>query len=230
MAKSEKVVAVAEPSVVEMTSHREVITIPPPNKKRMTVTIVGDDPVIVHAWNTKAREQIEAGPKGSRIKTVRGPVARNPEEECEAAFYRMESGGTYCLPAMAPKLAMISACRGVQGVPMSVARQAFFILADGKDKDGTPVVEIRFKKAPWMREDIVRLSGPGRSPDMRYRPQFDEWSMTLRIEFNANVLSIASVLNLLNEAGAWVGIGERRPETEGNTFGRFHVANEEEAA
>lgn len=61
--------------------------------------------------------------------------------------------------------------------------------------------------------------------DLRYRPEFSEWHAKLLVRYNANVLSESQILNLLNVAGFAVGVGEWRPEKDGQ-YGMFHVATE----
>lgn len=71
-----------------------------------------------------------------------------------------------------------------------------------------------------MREDIVRI-GQG-STDLRYRPEFRNWSMIIRMEFDSMSLTQNTILNLVQRAGFGVGLGERRPE-KGGEYGRFQV-------
>lgn len=78
-----------------------------------------------------------------------------------------------------------------------------------------------------MREDMVRV-GMG-TADLRYRPEFSEWRTKILVRYNTNVLSEAQILNLLNVAGFAVGVGEWRPEKDGQ-YGMFHVATDKEAA
>ena len=93
------------------------------------------------------------------------------------------------------------------------ARQAFRVMGD--------MVKIEGK--PHMRQDIVRVGKFGnRQPDVRYRAEFSQWSCTLTIRFNARVLSGSEVVNLFQCAGFAVGVGEWRPEKNGQ-FGMFHV-------
>src|SRR3546814_7461476 len=80
---------------------------------------------------------------------------------------------------------------------------------------------------PRPREDMVRV-GMG-TADIRYRPEFPEWSILAAIKFNASVISAEQIANLLSTAGFAIGIGEWRPERNGQ-FGRFHVASSEEMA
>ena len=71
-----------------------------------------------------------------------------------------------------------------------------------------------------MREDTVRV-GAG-STDLRYRPEFRNWSMILNFEFDAQALTQPTILNLVQRAGFGVGLGEWRPE-KGGEYGRFEV-------
>jgi hypothetical protein len=96
------------------------------------------------------------------------------------------------------------------------ARQAFHV--DGE----FAVIE---GGEPVMREDMVRI-GMG-TADIRYRGEFKRWWTTIDVKHNANVMSAEQVVNLFNTAGFAVGVGEWRPERDGQ-FGRFHVAGDAE--
>jgi hypothetical protein len=78
---------------------------------------------------------------------------------------------------------------------------------------------------------MVRTSGPGRTPDVRFRPSFEGWRARLIIEFS-DTIDVQSVVDLLNRAGR-VGVGEWRPEKDG-TNGTFivsrHISNPKEIA
>jgi hypothetical protein len=76
-----------------------------------------------------------------------------------------------------------------------------------------------------MREDMVRV-GMG-TADIRYRGEFKQWFTTIAVKYNANVMSAEQILNLMQTAGFAVGVGEWRPERDGQ-FGRFHVATAKE--
>ena len=72
-----------------------------------------------------------------------------------------------------------------------------------------------------MRTDAVRI-GMG-TLDLRYRPEFQEWSVALRIRYNAAAISPEQIVNLYNVAGFAVGIAEWRPERDGSN-GMFEVS------
>lgn len=188
------------------------IVLPPINVQSVTLLLVGDSPLIVHAWSAKAkREMLDK----HMMKAKRPREAKDPEADYESCFYRTPTGA-YGFPAIGVKSAMISACRFAD-MTMTVARGAFHIDAEMLEVIGEP----------RPREDMVRNSGM--TADIRYRPEFVDWRVPVTIRFNASVISAEQIANLLNTAGFGVGIGEWRPEKNGS-YGRFHVASSEEAA
>ena len=184
------------------------IELPALRIETISLMLVGDSPLIVHAWSEKAKRQML---DKQMKKAKQGREAKDPEADYEACFYRTETGG-YGFPAIGVKAAMVSACRFVD-MKMTEARGAFHI-----DAEMVPVIG-----EPRPREDMVRV-GMG-TADIRYRPEFPEWRIPLDIKFNASVISTEMVANLLNTAGFAIGIGEWRPERNGS-YGRFHVGGE----
>jgi hypothetical protein len=81
---------------------------------------------------------------------------------------------------------------------------------------------LRSPEEPTMREDMVRVGMS--QTDMRYRPQWDEWSIDVEFEVDTELLRPDDVLTLVDRAGFGVGICEWRPE-KGGEFGRFCVDN-----
>lgn len=61
--------------------------------------------------------------------------------------------------------------------------------------------------------------------DIRYRPEFKHWRVKLPIKYNADKISLEQLVNLFNLAGFGVGVGEWRPEKDGQ-YGMFHVVTE----
>lgn len=194
-----------------MAVSAQSIALPPIKIEAVTFLLIGDSPLIVHAWSEKAKRQML---DKQMKKAAKAREAKDPEADIQACFYRTPSGA-YAFPAIGLKSAMVSACRFLD-VKMTSARGAFHIDAE--------MIEIT---GPWRpREDMVRV-GMG-TADIRYRPEFFDWRMPVTIKFNAAAISAEQVANLLNTAGFGVGIGEWRPEKNGS-FGRFHVASEGES-
>lgn len=195
-----------------MAAASNAIVLPAIKIETISFVLIGDSPLIVHAWSEKAKRQM-LDKQMKRAKQAK--EAKDPQADYEACFYRTESGA-YGFPAIGVKAAMISACRFAD-MKMTAARGAFHIDAEMLEVIGDP--------SP--REDMVRV-GMGVA-DIRYRPEFAIWRMPVTLKVNASVISPEQVANLLNIAGFGVGIGEWRPERNGS-YGRFHVASAEEMA
>lgn len=179
------------------------------------IPITGISPLIIHAWSEKSMRQISD--KQAGVAKNKKHELRNPNEDYEMAKHKSPLGWEG-FPAAGFKAAMI---RGAQivGMVMKTTQTSFFIKADCEE---TQLVRIKGK--PRMRTDMVRV-GMG-SSDIRYRPEYPEWSAVLTIEFNAGVLSIDQLYQLVKAAGYGCGVGEMRPEKGKFNFGRFQLANE----
>jgi hypothetical protein len=86
--------------------------------------------------------------------------------------------------------------------------------------DGNAGELVRIVGEPSMREDMVRL--PSRVADIRHRGEFKDWSATITLQVNTSSLSVEQLANLFLIAGFAVGVGEWRPERNGQ-YGRFEV-------
>jgi hypothetical protein len=62
----------------------------------------------------------------------------------------------------------------------------------------------------------------GKTADIRHRGEFKEWTASVPLHLNTSALSIEQVANLFVIAGFAVGVGEWRPERNGQ-YGRFEV-------
>lgn len=191
-----------------------VVRIPPPNHGYIQVKVGNKAPdghlpsLIVHRLDEKTKTQLEErdqNKKGSRTKMR---PARNPKAEFEGALYRMPGKKrVYGLPASGFKKAMVRASKDIEGLHMTDMNRHVFVL-----EDGGGFVQLK-GSAPVMREDIVRIGkGQSKVPQVRYRPEFKEWSATLRIRYDADIYAPEEILNLLARAGSSVGWGELRPE------------------
>lgn len=180
------------------------------NIQRAVVALVGDSPLIVHAWSAKAKKEM-LDKQMKKAKTAKS--AKDPEQDYEEAFYRLPDK-TPAFPVIAFKAAAVSAGgRFSDGLKMTELRGAFHIEGE--------LVAIEGK--PTMREDMVRV-GMG-TADIRYRPEFRNWRVELPIRYNADAISLDQIVNIFNLAGFGVGVGEWRPERDGQ-YGMFHVATE----
>ena len=192
----------------------QIIAIQRIGMETLRVPIVGEAPLIVHKFGEKARRKmldIACGRKTPK-------EAKDPEAEYEAAFYRLDDGG-YGFPVIAFKSATVGAARFYgKSVSMTALRQFVFFDGEFSKRDGQKLA--RIEGTPRMREDVVRLSSGG--SELRYRPEFVEWSTTLDVTYVRSMLTRESVLSLMEAGGLGVGVGEWRPEKRGD-FGTYTI-------
>ena len=207
-----------------------LIEIKPIDIKHIPVRIVGDSPLIVHAWSDKAKKMMldaQMGVTKTKARELRNPIedfinslywlAEKPADNTEEAFMKaVKNGAKWGFPVGAIKMAANSAAYRLKWVKNQMElRGAYFLQSDFGD-----MAEIK-GSIPEMREDMVRV-GMG-SADLRYRGEFKNWSMDLILEYNASGgMSLEQILNCINAGGYCCGIGEWRPEKDGNN-GRFHI-------
>ncbi len=190
----------------------ETIEIPRIEIGYLEIQLIGDSPLIMHKWSEKAKKEM----LDKQMKVAKkGREAKDPEQDFRDCIYHHPDGG-YGFPSVAFKNAAVSACRFTDGTKMTVARGAFHVENEFVKIEGAE---------PIPREDMVRV-GMG-TADIRYRAEFQGWRATVRLAYNKHALSREQIVNLFNLAGFGVGIGEWRPEKDGQ-FGRFHVASEGE--
>lgn len=181
----------------------------------LSIPILGTMPLIVHNFSDKSKRQMLDAQQGKKTPKM----SRDPQAEYEAAFYRTKSG--YGFPVTAFKAATVGAARFYgKDVKMTELRQFIFMRGVISDNDPQALVEIVGE--PRMREDVVRLGGMSRSADLRYRPEFREWSTTLEVTYVTSSLSRDSVLSLIDAGGLGIGVGEWRPEKRGE-FGTYRI-------
>lgn len=188
----------------------QAITVRPVKIEAVKVKIEGASPLITHKWSEKAKRimlERQQGGKRSRLRDI-----RNPEEEFEAARYKMADGNDG-IPAVALKAAIVSAADKDLGIPKTRVQKSIFVVPD----DGSDLLRI-VGPAPVMREDMVRI-GMG-SGDLRYRPCYWPWAIEPTIQYDTDLMSLEMLANLITRAGFGVGLCEWRP-SNGGDYGRF---------
>lgn len=207
------------------TPAESVANITPANIIRSTIRVTGTAPLVQNKFSKKARDKMMSDMMASKAekkaKSERPP--RNYEDDFNQAQH-VSVAGWVGVPCPAFRAAMIDACRTV-GAVMTKAKMSVFVLADGFDKDdGTPLVRIIAQAPPERIESLVRNDNG--SADIRIRPMWREWACDVTLEFDADMITPAGVVNLLDRAGRQVGIGEGRPFSKnsvGQGWGTFTV-------
>lgn len=224
-------------------SKKEEISIRSFEKVYAKVRVVGDSPLIVHAWDEKSKREMLDKQTGTNktkkrwtkmpfddfaralywitpmpTETIVDPTRGEPREVVTEELFEkaIAEGARFGFPANAFKMAGNSAAYRMGWVKNQMQlRGAYFLSSD----DGE-LVWIKGDE-PLIREDTVTV-GMG-SSDLRYRPIFNNWYCDLTLSLNTGYgLTMTDVLNVLNAGGDGVGIGEWRPEKDG-IFGRYHI-------
>ena len=184
---------------------QEVVRLKPPKIDTVNIELVGTSSLITNKWSEKAKKMM----KDKQSKAATGPkAARRPKKEFEDSIYRTEDGAPG-IPSVAFKASAVRAGT-YSDMKMTFLRGAFHVMGELVEIDGEPT----------MREDMVRLMG--KTSDFRYRAEFKEWRAVVPVQMNASVLSLEQLANLFVLAGFAVGVGEWRPERNGQ-HGRFEV-------
>lgn len=184
--------------------------------KTIRLKVEGTSPLIVHKFSEKSKRQMLDKMQG---KASKGKSLRDPNADYDGAFHRLPDGRPG-FPLLGFKASAVTACTSLnKEIPKTLARQAFHIQPHPEGGDLYPI-EFPESCPPIMREDTVRV-GMG-TTDLRYRPEFKRWGVELVIQYNARAISHEQLINLVNLGGFAVGVGEHRPERDGDK-GRFEV-------
>lgn len=193
--------------------------------------LVGDTPLITHAWSEKAKiEMLQKQVKATRS----GKEARDPERDFLNSLYDM-GDNKYGFPVTGVKNCILSAAHKDKGIARSSVLGALFLDAEMiRTRPGLagavcdmPLVQIHGSN-PEMREDMVRIgAGLQKVSNLAYRAQFTVWALKISGRFNPAVLTAEALTFLIQESGVASGLGEWRNERKG-VFGAFHLATAEE--
>lgn len=195
------------------------------------IWIVGDTPLITHAWSQKAKlEMLSKQVKATKA----GKEARDPQADYVSSLYEM-GDGSFGFPATGIKNCILASAHKDRGIARSAVMSALWIDAQmtrtrpalaGAICD-MPLIRI-VGGDPEMREDMVKIgSGLQKVASLAYRAQFTVWAMCVKGRFNASIVTAEALTFLINEAGMASGLGEWRNERRG-MFGAFHLASLEE--
>lgn len=211
--------------------------------KTLIVTVSGTSPLIMHKFGDKALKQMLEGQVGKK----KGKETRKPIMDAVDALYLVgKKASDIAIPEDLMELRSDELLE--EGIPMdflagerfsfpvTAFKKAMTRAAQADDKkmaqvysqlivwgqlNGRNDVELEHDGVPVMHGDPVRVGGKGH---VVFRPRFESWSATFELLYRDPPLKRADVLGFLAGAGAYVGIGDWRPEKTG-TFGMFEIVN-----
>lgn len=205
-------------------TEKKEITIKPIKIKEVEITIKGLSPLIVNNFSEKSKRQIlDAQMKVTKEKELRNPIEDGiracywltpmPDEFTEESFEKaLKEGARFGFPSKGIKASIVSGAYRNKLTPDKVSLQGAFFIPD-------ELVEIKYESMR-IRDDYVRIAHGG--TDVRFRPEFDNWTMTFKMRYNENAYSLENILDFINLGGFSCGLGEMRTEKGGN-FGSYEV-------
>lgn len=187
----------------------------PMNIERIKVRLEGITPLLVDNFPQETKEQILAKQKGKKTPTK---VPRDPDKEVEQAkYYTID--GKEGIPKSAFKAGMITACQFVFGDIKSSGmfkRVVRGITVLGEDQ----IVPISYSKQDVLHHTV--------RPNTKFTPRYYNWGCELELEFESNNISSSDVVNLLNYAGRYCGVGSWAPRAKcGGNYGKYKVSEKE---
>jgi hypothetical protein len=206
-----------------MTKTTAVVAITPPDFRHLAIQIRGIAPLVINRFSAKAMEMMKQTQEaGSTARSRKTRESKDFDQLFESAKH-VSDDGWEGIHAAAFRNAAISACRAC-GFKMTHAKLAFSVMQDGFDRvDGAPLVRLTEGAAEQWIAPTRNATGV---IDLRSRPMYRQWATTLRIRYDAGMLTDADVVNLISRVGMQVGVGEGRPDSKNSAglgFGLFEI-------
>lgn len=170
--------------------------------KSVGVTIRGISALLMHRYPLEPIEALDKKP---------------PQEQAELATYRTPEGLLH-VPGIAVQRALVAG--------------AAFSKGKGRGTLQKPVCACVMVNPEWLILDaqeyqvdarpVVIPATKGRV--VRYRPRFDNWEVSLHVEYDDTLLTEEQLRRVFDDTGSRVGLLDFRPERKG-PFGRFMVTS-----
>lgn len=205
-------------------------------------TIVGDTPLIIHAWDEKSKRQMLDKQRGKNLGAkheIKIPLndfknslywltpmpkdGKDDDEAKELVDAAFDEGAKFAFPCCGIKQSIISGAYWAGLDVKKVELRGTFFIEGDTEASTADYAEI-LGENPHCREDMVRVGGMSKTADIRYRGEFEAgWRIPLKMRYNKDgKYSLQQLLNMVNYGGFACGIGEWRPEKDGQ-FGMYHI-------
>ena len=173
--------------------------------KSIQVEITGESPILMHAFPLVPLEN--------------PPIEkRSPAEQAEISAYRIPGKKTLYLPGTALQRCFVGAAaysKGKGRASLQKQTAACLLIPEEYLSLGTEDYEIDSRA-------VVIAATKGRI--VRHRPKITNWRCSFTIQYDESLLKASEVRNIVDDAGARVGVLDFRPEKKG-PFGRFKVTS-----
>jgi hypothetical protein len=185
------------------------VTVEPIKIGELNLKIQGTTPLLMEKMSDKVANELTAIMQGQGKDKRKN---RDFESEVKDKIH-YTPGGKVGFPSGGFKKAMVSAAPYMDGMDMKLAR-SIVVVGD--------MVEINSK--PYIiNKTIGRDSGRNRAPRPIWRPEFRDWTCTLKIRYNSSLITPEQIVGLCKLAGFHIGIGGWTPQHNGS-YGMFTIA------
>lgn len=194
-----------------MAKEKENITIKPLLLSRLKLKIKGKTPYLPEPMDESVLDLYDKKKSNQSF----DKDTRSEEDKLKTKIYKT-SDGKIGIPVRCFYKAMVRASSyqfeksdgGMRNI-----REGITIYGD--------IIPLKYKKMD-VHKCWGRTSGSSKAPRRILRNQIHDWSCEIEIEYNKNQLSAEQIVNILNYAGFYIGVGGFRKECSG-TFGSFCV-------
>lgn len=184
--------------------------VPTLNLGVLKVKIKGKTPLIMDKFPDDVREQI----LDKQIGITKGKKQlRDMDAEYDKAFHKL-SNGEIGFPAQGFKSAMIESTSfvGSRDFSKKLLKGIQIINSEGND-----LIPIKYKK-------ISKLKHYPKAGNTKISPMLEDWECELVIQYDMNNISPQDLVNLLNYAGFYYGIGIWSPRAKcGGKYGMYEI-------
>ena len=195
------------------TSEPESIQVSLIETEELAIPLTGMTGLYCHRMSQKASKDLLLGNK-KKTAAERLLIKHHPLEEFRKSMYYDEGrqpDAAIFFPVVAFKRAMRTIATELPGLKGTQVDRLIFV-----PDELVPIIGV-----PLLRMDITRSSDIGRTPDVRTRAYFPEWSAVLRVRYAKPALNKRTVLNLITNAGMFIGVGDNRQERGKGSYGTF---------
>ncbi len=194
--------------------------------KVVDVWIEGTMPLLQHRFGEYAEASVPGGENGKgQIRSAMPGESDTARQEAEKVCYRSKDGWLYmpstCIARLLREQGGTMKAKGTRKslkyiVPAAVLMPQEFIelyLSDRKTRLADFEVDSRPVTIPATKGRV-----------MRHRPKLPLWTAHFQLRIKPDLLTEATVRDLLEGGGACIGIGDYRPE-KGGPFGTFDIVS-----
>ncbi len=176
--------------------------------QKFHVTIKGITPLLVNRFHEEAQDTATSGVHTRKERPT-------PDEDAAMRLYPKNDTDTS------------------ETIPAENIRQSV-IAASSRTKIGRRSATTDTAAAIYIFPEMLPLSGEWHTDSravvipatrgriLRHRPMFNEWSVSFDLQIDGDLIAAETIKKILEDAGAFVGLGDFRPARKG-PYGRFQV-------